>query len=298
MNLPIGSARWSALKIIVAGLLLALLSACSAVKLAYNNGHELAWWWLTDYIDVKGEDRATLRQAVHQLHEWHRREQLPTYVEMLRRWQGPVGGDMNSEQVCRMADDVMQRAAALAGAVQVLDTAALQVLARLNSAQLAEMERNFAKSNRKFREKYVDVSPKELLDKRLDTGLSRAEWLYGSLGRAQEQALRSALQAAPWDAREALESRQRRQQDIAQTLRNLSQTQATPDQARAALGAMLSRQFDPQDNGERARVMAMRQQSCQTLSQLHASTTPAQRSKAQETLRNYAADLAILVAPR
>ena len=88
MNLPIGSARWSALKIIVAGLLLALLSACSAVKLAYNNGHELAWWWLTDYIDVKGEDRATLRQAVHQLHEWHRREQLPTYVEMLRRWQG------------------------------------------------------------------------------------------------------------------------------------------------------------------------------------------------------------------
>jgi len=42
----------------------------------------------------------------------------------------------------------------------------------------------------------------------------------------------------------------------------------------------------------------MRQQSCQTLSQLHASTTPGQRAKAQETLRNYAADLAVLVAPR
>lgn len=298
MKLLTRSTHLSVLKIIVAGLLLALLSACSAVKLAYNNGHELAWWWLTDYIDVKGEDRTSLRQAVHQLHEWHRREQLPTYVEMLRSWQAPMGGDLNTEQVCRMADDVLQRAAALAAAVQVLEPPALLVLARLNAGQLAEMERNFAKSNRKFRQKYVDVSPKELMDTRLDSGLSRAEWLYGSLGRAQEQAVRAALQAAPWDAREALESRQRRQQDIAQTLRTLSQTQATPDQAKAALGALLSRQLDPQEPLERGRMMAMRQQSCQVMSQLHASTTPAQRAKAQETLRNYAADLATLVAVR
>ena len=31
---------------------LALLGACSAVKLAYNNGHELAWWWLTDLVSA------------------------------------------------------------------------------------------------------------------------------------------------------------------------------------------------------------------------------------------------------
>ncbi|MEI7783533.1 MAG: DUF6279 family lipoprotein [Betaproteobacteria bacterium] len=298
MNLSIGSKRLSALKIIVAGLLLSLLGACSAVKVAYNNGHELAWWWLSDYLDVNGEDRSTLRQAVHQLHDWHRREQLPTYVDMLRGWQGPVGGDLNSEQVCRMADELLQRAAALAAMVQVLDPPALQVLARLNPGQLAEMERNFAKGNRKFRDKYINVSPKELLVTRLDNALSRAEWLYGPLGRVQEQALRAALQATPWDAREALDWRVRRQQDIAQTLRGLSQGQATPEQARIALGALLSRQLDPQEPAERARVMATRQQSCQVLAQLHASTTPAQRAKAQETLRNYAADLATLVAPR
>lgn len=298
MKLLTRSTHLGVLKIIVAGLMLALLGACSAVKLAYNNGHELAWWWLTDYIDVKGEDRTTLRQAVHQLHEWHRREQLPSYVEMLRSWQGPAGGDLSNEQVCRMADDVLQRAAALAAAAQVLEPPALLVLARLNAAQLAEMERNFAKSNRKFRQKYVDVSAKELMDTRLDNGLSRAERLYGSLGRAQEQALRAALQASPWDAREALEARQRRQRDIAQTLRNLSQTQATPEQAKAVLGDLLSRQFDPQDPLERARMLAARQQSCQLMAQLHASTTPAQRAKAQETLRIYAADLATLVATR
>jgi Family of unknown function (DUF6279) len=298
MNPSIPSVRLSTLKIIAAGLLLALLSACSAIKVAYNNGHEVAWWWLTDYVEVQGEDKATLRQAVHQLHEWHRRDQLASYVEMLRSWQVQMNADLNGEQVCRMVDDVMQRAAALSGAVQVLEPPALQVLARLSARQIAEMERQFAKGNRKFREKYVDVTPRELLDNRVESGVSRAEWLYGSLGRAQEQALRTAMMAAPWDAREAYAARLRRQQDIVQTLRQLSQSQASTEQARVALRSLLLRQIEPQEPAERSRTMAWRQQSCQVLAQLHASTTPAQRSRAQETLRNYATDLASLVPAR
>jgi len=298
MNPSIPSVRWRTLKIIGAGLLLALLSACSAIKLAYNNGHEVAWWWLTDYVDVQGEDKATLRQAVHQLHEWHRRDQLPSYVEMLRSWQGQMSGELSGEQMCRMVDDVMQRATALAGAVQVLEPPALQVLARLNGRQIAEMERQFAKSNRKFREKYVDVTPRELLDNRLESGMRRAEWLYGSLGRAQEQAMRSAMMAAPWDAREAFEWRLRRQQDIVQTLRQLAQSQAGTDQTRAALRSLLLRQIDPQEPAERSRMLGLRQQSCQVLTQLHASTTPSQRAKAQDTLRGYATDLASLLPAR
>lgn len=298
MNPSIPSVRWRTLKIIGAALLLALLSACSAIKLAYNNGHEVAWWWLTDYVDVQGEDKATLRQAVHQLHEWHRRDQLPSYVELLRSWQGQMSGELSGEQVCRMVDDAMLRATALAGAVQALEPPALQVLARLNARQIAEMERQFAKSNRKFREKYVDVTPRELLDNRVESGMGRAERLYGSLGRPQEQALRSAMMAAPWDTREAYEWRLRRQQDIVQTLRQLTQSQASTDQTRAALRSLLLRQIDPQEPAERSRMLGLRKQSCQVVAQLHASTTPAQRAKAQDTLRGYATDLASLVPGR
>jgi hypothetical protein len=61
---------------------------------------------------------------------------------------------------------------------------------------------------------------------------------------------------------------------------------------------MLARQLDPQEPQERSRMLASRQQSCQVLAQLHASTTPAQRAKAQGTLRDYAADLGALVAAR
>ena len=291
----LGTGPLKLLRIICAALLLALLAGCSAIRVAYNNGHEVAWWWLTDYLEVQGEDSTTLRQAVHQVHEWHRREQLASYVDLLRNWQRPMGGEMSSEQVCRMIDEVWQRGAALSGLVQALDPAALQVLSRLSPRQLAHMERQFAKSNRKFRDKYLEVSAQEFLQARVDSGLSRARWLYGSLGRPQEQALRNALMAAPWDARQAYEARIKRQQDMVQTLRNLSQNQTSLEQARATLQALIARQIDPQEPNERARLLAMRQQSCQVLAQLHASTTPAQRAKAQENLANTAADLASLL---
>lgn len=275
--------------------MLALLGGCSAVRLAYNNGHEVAWWWVTDYLDVQGEDSTTLRQAVHQIHEWHRREQLAPSIELIKSWQRPVTGDLSSEQVCRMVDELWQRAAELSGLVQALDPAALQVLSRLSPRQLAHMEREFAKSNRKFREKYVDVTPPQLLQARFDSGLSRAGWLYGSLSRPQEQALRTALMAAPWDTRQSYESRLRRQQDVLQTLRSLSQSQSSPEQTRTVLRAMLSRQFDPQDPADRARLTTLRQQSCQILAQLHASTTAAQRARAQDKLAGTAADLTSLL---
>lgn len=283
------------LRIIGAGLLVLLLGACSAVKLAYNNGHELAWWYLSDYLDVQGEDSAVLRRAAHQMHEWHRREQLASLIDLMRSWQRPMAGNLSKEQVCRMVDEAWQRAAALPGLVQALDLPTLQLLSRLSPRQLAVMEREFAKSNRKFLDKYVEVTGPELLQTRLDAGLSRARWLYGSLGRAQEQALRDALMASPWDTRQSLAARVKRQQDIVLTLRQLSQNQATPEQTRSALRDLLLRQFDPQDAAERERMAAMRQQVCAVLTQLHASTTRAQRNKAQDTLAQTAADLASLL---
>ena len=43
---------------------------------------------------------------------------------------------------------------------------------------------------------------------------------------------------------------------------------------------------------------SMTQESCQTFAELHNSTTPAQRKKAAETLRDYARDFKALVAQK
>jgi hypothetical protein len=278
---------------LMAALLLGLLSACSTIKLAYNNANELAWWWLTDYVSFSEPQRPAMRQAMVQVHEWHRRQQLPGYVDLLGRWQGAVQGELGAAQVCTLADEVVQRLEDLSGAVEALDTAALQAVASLSAAQLAELERRQAKSNTEFREKFLSVPPQELATERFKQGVSRAENLYGRLQPEQKKVLASALSASPWDANASYARRVKRQQALVQSLRALQNAPA--EQVRAGLKTMLARSMVDADPADRAASLAARKQMCSVVAALHQSTTREQRSKAVDTLKGYASELRTLV---
>jgi len=277
----------------MAALLLGLLSACSTVKLAYNNANELAWWWLTDYVSFSEAQRPAMRQALVQAHEWHRRQQLPGYVDLLGRWQGAVQGDLATAQVCALADEVVQRLEDLSSAVEALDAAALQAVASLSSSQLSGLERRQAKANAEFREKYLSVPAEELASDRFKQALSRAETLYGRLQPEQKRALAKALSTTPWDASASYARRIKRQQAMVQSLRALQNAPA--EQVRAGLKTMLARSMVDADPADRAASLAARKQMCSVAAELHQSTTREQRSKAVDTLKGYASDLRTLV---
>ena len=276
----------------MAALLLGLLSACSTIRLAYNNANELAWWWLTDYISFSEPQRPAMRQAMVQMHVWHRRHQLPAYVDILGRWQSAAQGELAEAQVCALADEVVQRLEDLSGAVEALDTAALQAVASLSSAQLGEIERRQAKSNTEFREKFLSVPPQELAAERFKQAVSRAENLYGRLQPEQKKALANALSTSPWDASASYARRVKRQQALVQSLRALQNAPA--EQVRTGLKSMLARSMVDADPSDRAASMVARKQMCSVVAELHRSTTREQRIKAVDTLKGYAADLRTL----
>lgn len=272
--------------------LLAVLAGCSTVRLAYNQAHEAAWWWLTDYVEFSEAQRPLMRQALVQVHAWHRRTQLPAYADMLGRWQPALQGDLPPAQACVLVDELMLRVGEFSGLVDALEPAALQVWASLSPAQLIEMERRMAKSNREFREDYLEPTPQERAAQRLKRTLSRAEMVYGRFDASQKRALEAALARAPWDAAASYERRLRRQQELMQSLRALQGAPAEP--VRAALRQMLQRSLEPTEPADRAAMQAARRQSCQLLAEVHQLTTAAQRAKAVETLRRYATDLQAL----
>lgn len=273
----------------MAALLLGLLSACSTVKLAYNNANELAWWWLSDYVPFSEPQRPAMRQAMVQVHAWHRRQQLPGYVELLGRWQGAVQNDLASAQICALADEAVLRIEDLSSAVEALDAAALQAVASLSAAQLGEIERRMAKSNTEFREKFLSVPSQESADQRFKQAVSRAENLYGRLQPEQKKALANALSAFPWDANASYERRLKRQQALVQKLRALQNAPA--EQVRAGLKTMLARSMVDADPADRTASLFARKQMCSVVAELHQSTTREQRSKAVDTLKGYALDL-------
>ena len=55
----------------IIGVLLAaaVLAACSAVKLAYNNLPELSYWWLDGYLDFDGAQTPRVRDELTELRE-------------------------------------------------------------------------------------------------------------------------------------------------------------------------------------------------------------------------------------
>ncbi|MEO8311794.1 MAG: hypothetical protein ABI520_11520, partial [Caldimonas sp.] len=73
---------------IIAALATALLVAlpgCSLIKLGYGQASALAFRWLDRYVDFGNEQSLKVRAALDDALAWHRRTQLPDYVQLLAR---------------------------------------------------------------------------------------------------------------------------------------------------------------------------------------------------------------------
>lgn len=276
----------------VAACLAVALAGCSAVRVAYDQAPEIAWWWLGGYLSFNDQQRPAVRQALVQVHGWHRRTQLPAYAELLARWEPVVRGELSASQVCQLADEATERAQELSGLAEAVDAPALSALSTLSRAQIAELEKRLAKKNREFRDKYLEVTPPELLAERVKQGVSGAERLYGRLQPEQKRALEAALARSPWDVQATYARRLKRQQALVQSLQ--SWQGATPEQVRVGLRVLIDRSLELPDASDRAAIAEFRRGACQVLAELHNSTTPAQRSRAVETLRRYGSDFKLL----
>lgn len=268
-----------------------MLQACSAVKVAYNQAPDLAYWYLDGYADFTGVQSVQVKQDFAALQAWHRQTQLPGYIALLQSLQQQMAADVDAAQVCTVVADVREKL--LVAATQAVPIAASLTIS-LQSNQLSRMERKFAEGNADFRDDYLKTPARAGKGKRYEQSVKRAEMLYGSLDPAQREWLAQRLAVSKFNPALAYAERLRRQQDILQTLGTLSSQQAPPAAARTALRSLLDRTVRSPDPAYRRYAEQLTQETCSTLAALHQRTTPAQRLKARETLNAYERDLTLL----
>ncbi len=279
---------------IISALLLVLLAGCSAVQTGYNNAPTLLYWWLDGYIDFNDAQARPVRESLDALHAWHRRQELPAYAEWLGRLQQQAGGAVTPEQVCTELAQVRLH-------LQRLGEQSAEGLARLAPSlqpdQLRHLARQFEKHNQKWREEWLDGSPDELLERRLERTVGRYEDFYGSLSEAQKTLLRQCLTTSSFDARLAWAERLRRQQD---TLRVLQEHRngERPAHIKAEMLALVQRSLVPPDPGARAQFERMLQEGCQSIAALHNSSSEAQRRRLISRLRGYEETLRLLATEK
>ena len=254
------------------------LSGCSALRVAYNTGPQIVWWWLDGYVDFSREQAPQVKAALESWFDWHRATQLPEYATLLVAAQAQVMAPLTPAAAC------------------LWNTRAADVLPGLGEAQLRHIEQRYAKGLDEMREEYLQADPAERQLASVKRTIERAEQLYGRLDDAQRKVITEGVAASPFDPQGWMEERKRRQRDTLSTLRRLIAERADRDKRLAALRALAERGQRSPDPTYRAYQQRLIDFNCAFVSRVHNATTLAQRQKARANLKGWEEDVRALVS--
>lgn len=207
---PFPFLRRDHLRRLVLATVMVALTACSAMKLGYQQGDRLAYWWIDNYVDVSASQDPPTRDAIARFFAWHRKAQLPEIVRLLRQVKSEVQQPVSVAAVARIQEDA-QRLARVAFDRSTPDVADL--LLTLTPDQSARMEKKFAEANAKYRKKYLRPEPSAREEARFDKVMDYARLVYGRFSSAQEATIRRAMVPVVQGAEARYAERVRRQQE-------------------------------------------------------------------------------------
>ena len=271
------------------------LSGCSTLKVVYTNSDEIIYWWLDGYADLQGEQKQFTRDSLTDLQRWHRHQQLPEYVALLKRMQAMAPQDISPAQVCAVTEDMKTSFVSLLRFVEPANT---KLASQLKPEQLASIRKRFDKTNKTWKEDWLDPNAEDRLRYRTKLATSRLEDFYGRLDKPQRDALNKWLSESSFDPKLSYVERERRQADSMQTFQRIAQEGSATAQAQALLRGLTERSFNSPNERYRTYNRDLWNENCEGFAKLHNSTTPAQRQRMVEALRGYEQDFKSLMAQK
>lgn len=272
--------------------LLLLFSGCSMLRLGYDNGPQMVWWWLDGYVDFSREQAPHAKHAIHQWFGWHRANQLPEYADWLAAIRSRVDGPLTPEQVCSWSEELQTIVAPAFDHAAHLGT---PVALRLGEPQWRHLEKRYAKSNEELREDFLQPDPEDRLRAAIKRTVKRVENLYGDIDKSQRHLIIASLEASPFNPEAWLTERQRRQQETLRTLRQLAAESAAPELATASLRKLIAHTHRSDDPDYRAYQIKLSEHTCGFIARMHNSTTSAQRRHAHDKLKSWETDFRALM---
>jgi hypothetical protein len=275
-------------------LVMAMLAACSSLRLAYNNGDTLLYWWIDGYVDLSGEQKSAVKEDIDQLFHWHRKTQLNDYIQILQTAQRQLAGNPTQADLQTDFDEVKQRTEALL----LKATPELADLARsLQPDQIATLERKFAANNADFRKKNMRGDREAQQRFRYKKSMEQFELWFGDFTSEQEAQIRKASDARPLDNEIWLEERTRRQNNILAVVRKVQSEKLSKEATQAQIQTLIKDGFRRLDNSERKAFFdASEEANVQLVLTVINLSTPAQKAHAQRRMQGWIDDFRSLAA--
>jgi hypothetical protein len=197
----------------------ALLSGCNTVNMAYRNADWYLEHRINEYATFNDRQKEIIRQDVSGYVRWHRQKMLPDYISFLQ--------DLNREtqynRPLKVADATRLRTSLqdlYRATMQPMIAPAAQILAGMDTAQIAELERHFAAENEERKQEMLGISRDDYLEKRGKSTLSFMHWLAGSLSTEQERKILELSRSPPTTGEIYLQQREEHQRKLIAMLKN------------------------------------------------------------------------------
>jgi hypothetical protein len=196
---------------------LLLIAGCSALRIAYNQADHILAWRADDYFDFDAHQKHEFNARIERLLEWHRRDQLPEYAAFTTAAVNKARPGLRREDVVWFVDGFKARYRIIVNR-GIQDAA--ELLATLKPEQLAALQKQWDKVNRKFvAERELDGGIEKRKRARLKRTLGQIEDWTGSLTWEQEQKIAALFDPIPLIEHLRHADRIRRQQEFLQLLR-------------------------------------------------------------------------------
>jgi hypothetical protein len=195
----------------LAGLL--ALIGCSSLTLAYNQMPMLAGLWADNYLDLDSTQRARLKEQLQAWQAWHRREELPQWIALLRQAHAALDDGVTRDELLALergarasAERCLQHAAPLAA----------PLLAGLQPEQWQHLQKKMDEKTAEWRDKHAGSGGPKERAKRYTNNLER--WL-GDLDRTTRKQARADAEGWHFDLPVMAQARAARQARVADALR-------------------------------------------------------------------------------
>jgi hypothetical protein len=275
-------------------LFLALLAGCSSLKLAYNNGDTLLYWWLDGYVDLNAEQKGWVKEDIDKLFHWHRKTQLQDYIQILQTAQRQLSANPTQADLQSDYDEIKKRTESLL----LKATPELAELARsLQPEQIATLERKFASNNSDFRKKNMRGDKEAQQRFRFKKSMEQFELWFGNFTDEQEAQIRKASDARPLNNEIWLDERTRRQNSILALARKVQSEKLSKEATQAQIQALIKDGFRRLDNSERKAFFdAAEEANIQLVLTVINLATPTQKAHAQRRMQGWIDDFRSLSA--
>ncbi len=274
--------------------LMTVLAACSSLRLAYNNGDTLLYWWLDGYVDLNSDQKGFVQKEIDKLFSWHRKTQLNDYIQILQTTQKQLAGNPTAADLQTTFDDVKDR-------TQKLLLKAAPELAELATSlepeQIDTLEKKFASNLDDFRKKNMKGDKEAQQKFRYKKSMEQFELWFGNFSSEQEAQIRQASDARPLNNEIWLNERKRRQNAILTLVRKVQQDKLSKEATIPLINKLIKDSFNRLENSENKQFFEESEKgSLQLILTVIKIATPEQKAHAQKRMQGWINDFRSLAA--